>query len=179
MVVGFGIGIIYYGMPLSLGNLDFNLYLSVAFNALLELPSSLMTLYMAKCKRRSKLLTLCITSGTFGILHILAGELRVLQIGLELVSFFTACVAYNLLLIYVVELFPTSSRNSALSAVWQAVVFGGALSPAVIAAGGHFNRMLPDAVFGAVVLVIGPLVMLLPETIEAEQEEKNEAPYSV
>ncbi|KAG6743725.1 hypothetical protein POTOM_052426 [Populus tomentosa] len=39
MLTGFGIGIVYYSMPLAVGNLGFNVYLSVAFNALAEIPS--------------------------------------------------------------------------------------------------------------------------------------------
>ncbi|KAF2302887.1 hypothetical protein GH714_010251 [Hevea brasiliensis] len=45
MVIGFGSGFVYYGMPLGLSNLDFNLYLSVTFNALSELPASLVTFF--------------------------------------------------------------------------------------------------------------------------------------
>nr|POE96813.1 organic cation/carnitine transporter 3 [Quercus suber] len=40
-ILRFGIGMVYYGMPLGLGNLSFNLYLSVTFNASFEIPSSL------------------------------------------------------------------------------------------------------------------------------------------
>ncbi|KAI9116518.1 hypothetical protein K1719_012685 [Acacia pycnantha] len=57
MLMGFGIGLVYYGMPLGLGTLSFNLYLSVAFNALSELPSCLLTLVLIdKFNRRSTLL---------------------------------------------------------------------------------------------------------------------------
>ncbi|KAL4597768.1 hypothetical protein ACB092_11G012900 [Castanea dentata] len=46
LVIGFGSGMVYYGMPLGLGNLSFNLYLSVTFNALAEIPSSLITMLL-------------------------------------------------------------------------------------------------------------------------------------
>ncbi|KAL4597788.1 hypothetical protein ACB092_11G014200 [Castanea dentata] len=46
LVIGFGSGMVYYGMPLGLGNLSFNLYLSVTLNALAEIPSSLITMLL-------------------------------------------------------------------------------------------------------------------------------------
>ncbi|KAE8733516.1 Organic cation/carnitine transporter 2 [Hibiscus syriacus] len=46
MVTGFGIGMVYYGMPLGLGNLSVNLYLGVTLNALSELPASLITFFL-------------------------------------------------------------------------------------------------------------------------------------
>lgn len=174
MAVGFGIGVIYYGMPLSLGNLEFNLYISTAINALVEIPSSLMILYLAKFARRDSLLALCITSGGCGVLCIFAGEWKVVEIGLEMISFFAACTAYSLLLIYIAELFPTNTRNSAVAMVWQSVMFSGVISPVVIAAGEVYNKMLPNFVFGLVILVLGLLVMFLPETMDEEEQKNNE-----
>jgi hypothetical protein len=61
MALGFGIGVVYYGMPLGLGNLSFNIYLSVTFNALSELPSSLVTFFsIDKVRRRIALPMFCI-----------------------------------------------------------------------------------------------------------------------
>ncbi|KAK3220684.1 hypothetical protein Dsin_014654 [Dipteronia sinensis] len=55
MVTGFGIGAVYYGMPLGLGNLSFNLYLSVTLNALSELPASMIIFFtIGKLNRRSR-----------------------------------------------------------------------------------------------------------------------------
>ncbi|KAJ8526923.1 hypothetical protein K7X08_029400 [Anisodus acutangulus] len=122
LAAGFGIGLMYYGMPLGLGNGNFslNLYLSTGLNALLELPAC------HACWRlwRSTLLVPSILSGVCGMLCMMAGEWKVLQLILELTSFFSACTAFDLLLIYTAELFPTSIRNATVSIVWQAVVLG-------------------------------------------------------
>ncbi|KAL3498844.1 hypothetical protein ACH5RR_041576 [Cinchona calisaya] len=181
MSVGFGIGMVYYGIPLGVGNLDFNIYLSAAFNALLEIPSAALTFYLAKCRRRCSLLALSTVSGVCGIACILVGKWKGLQMGLELTSFFSACAAFNLLLIYAVEIFPTSTRNSALSMVWQAIVLSGAISPLVIAIAEDYNKILPHFVFGVLILILGSLVIFLPETMSgnhsitlAEQEEEHD-----
>lgn len=113
MTIGFGIGMVYYGMPLALGDLSFNLYLSVTFNALSELPSSLVTyLVVGKMNRKSSLLLFSIISGIFSLMCVLKGRVCTrLQIGFEIVSFLSACTADNILLLFTVELFPTCVRN--------------------------------------------------------------------
>ncbi|XP_010260769.1 PREDICTED: organic cation/carnitine transporter 3-like [Nelumbo nucifera] len=165
MTVGFGIGMVYYGMPLGVGNLAFNLYLSVTFNALSELPSSLLTFFLiGKLNRRSSLLVFTIISGICSIMCVVVGESRqVLQVAVELVSFFSACTAFSVLLIYTLELFPTCVRNSALSMVRQALVFGGVFSPVLVAAG-RKDGFLSYGVFGLVIGCCGLFVVCLPET---------------
>ncbi|KAK2654453.1 hypothetical protein Ddye_014309 [Dipteronia dyeriana] len=137
LVAGFKKGMVYYGMLLGLGNLSFNLYLSVTLNALSEVPSSLVTFFMiGKLKRRSSLLGLTTLSGICSVMCIVAGKVSTtLQIGLELVSFFSACTALDLMLIYMLELFPTCVWNSTLSMLRQAIVLGGAISTVLVAAG--------------------------------------------
>ncbi|KAL5568769.1 hypothetical protein UlMin_025344 [Ulmus minor] len=165
MAIGFGIGLVYYGMPLALGNLSFNLYLSVTFNALSELPASLVTFFLVgKLNRRTSLVFFTIISSIFSIMSVLEGEIFAkLQIGLELVSFFSACTAFNILLIFTIELFPTCVRNSAVSMVRQALVFGGVFSP-MVAAAGRENGLLSYGVFGLVIGCFGLFSVCLPET---------------
>ncbi|KAI9159846.1 hypothetical protein LWI28_002435 [Acer negundo] len=186
MVAGFGIGMVYYGMPLGLGNLSFNLYLSVTLNALSELPSSMITFFIiGKLNRRSSLLGFTILSGICSVMCVLAGKVSAtLQIGLELVSFFSACTAFGLILIYTLELFPTCVRNSAISMLRQAVVLGGAISPVLVAAG-RKNGFLTFGVFGLVIGICGLFVVSLPETRDRtisdtmdEEEYKERVAFS-
>ncbi|KAI6689387.1 hypothetical protein NL676_026215 [Syzygium grande] len=151
MLVGFGMGMVYYGMPLGVGNLDFDIYWSVTLNALAEVPSTLVTfLLIGKLNRRSLLLFFTTLSGFCSVMCILEGQVwQKLQIGLELVSFFSGCTALDVLLIYTLELFPTCVRNSALSMVRQAVVCGGVFSPLLVSAASRTgNRMVSYGVFG-------------------------------
>ncbi|KAK4767462.1 hypothetical protein SAY86_015212 [Trapa natans] len=166
MVVSFGTGMVYYGMPLGLANLSFNLYLGVASNALSEIPSALAALlFIAKLSRRLSLLAMTTVSAVFSALCILRGEpWGRLQMWFELVSFFGGCTALNMLLIYTLELFPTCVRNSAVSMVRQALVLGGAFSPFLVAAGRTSGGALSYGVFGAVIGCCGLFVVCLPET---------------
>ncbi|KAF3448795.1 hypothetical protein FNV43_RR09508 [Rhamnella rubrinervis] len=165
MVIGFGIGMVYYGMPLSLGNLAFSIYLSVTFNALSEVPASLVTFAMIdKMNRKTTVVVFTTVSGICSIASVLmTGSKEWIQMGLELVSFFCACTSFNVLLIFTVELFPTSVRNSAISMVRQALVFGGVFSP-MLAATGRENGFMSYGVFGLVIGFCGLFVVFLPET---------------
>ncbi|CAL8149983.1 unnamed protein product [Prunus armeniaca] len=168
MAIGFGTGMVYYGMPLALGSLNFNLYLSVTFNALSELPASLIAFFFIdQMNRKTSLLVFTSLCGICSIMSVLKGMNPIwtrLQIGFELVSFFSACSAFNVLLIFMIELFPTCVRNSALSMVRQAVVLGGVFSPMLAAAGRANGGFLSYGVFGVVVGVCGLFALCLPET---------------
>ena len=165
MVIGFGIGMVYYGMPLGLGNLSFNLYLSVTLNALSEIPSSMfIILLIGKLNRKLSVLAFTTLSGIFSIMCALKGEVWTrLQIGLELISFFSACTAFGILLIFTIELFPTCVRNSATSLVRQAIVFGGVFSPMLVAAERR-DGISSYVVFGLVIGCCGLFAACLPET---------------
>ncbi|XP_044467397.1 organic cation/carnitine transporter 3-like [Mangifera indica] len=165
MTSSLGIGMVYYGMPLSLGNLSFNLYLSVALNALSELPAALVTfLIVGKVDRKVSLLAFTILSWICNAMCAVLGKSQTtLQLWLELVSFFSACTAFNILLIFAIELFPTCVRNSAISLVRQAVVLGGVFSPVVVAAGRR-NATVSYGIFALSIGLCGLFVVGLPET---------------
>ncbi|KAL0407148.1 UNVERIFIED_CONTAM: Organic cation/carnitine transporter 3 [Sesamum latifolium] len=154
---------IYYGIPLSLTNLSFNVYLSTTLNALSELPVALaMFFLMGKLRRKGTVVGLTFLSGICCIASALV-RWKGLQIALEIISFFIAGGAFDLLLIYTLELFPTCVRNSAVSMVRQATLFGGILGPA-LAAVGRKNGLLSYGVFGATISLCGLLIVWLPET---------------
>ncbi|MED6180996.1 hypothetical protein PIB30_015220 [Stylosanthes scabra] len=184
MASGFGIGMVYYGMPLGLGNLSFNLYLSVAFNALSELPSSLITFVLIdKFNRRTALLAFAVVSGIFSVLSTMEGEVwSQIQIIMELISFFCACTAFNVYMIFTTELFPTCVRNSALAMARQALVLGGSISPLLVGEG-RKNKFVCYGVFGLVICCSGVFGVFLPETrgrplsdtMEEEEDKGSDA----
>ncbi|KAI3914404.1 hypothetical protein MKW92_016066 [Papaver armeniacum] len=168
MVVSFGVGIMYYGIPLGVGNLASSLYSSVTLNALSEIPSSVITYFLiGRLKRRSSMLFFTMFSGICSVMCVIIHEgQQGLRIGVELLSFSSVCTAFDVLLIYTLELFPTCVRNSALSMVRQALVFGGIFSPILIAAerGVNDNGFLSYGIFGLVICVCGLFIVFLPET---------------
>ncbi|KAL2340792.1 hypothetical protein Fmac_008732 [Flemingia macrophylla] len=165
MTMGIGIGLVYYGMPLGLQNLSFNLYLSVTFNALSELPSALIVfLFINKFNRRTSLLFFTTLSSVFSLMAtIQVDPWTNLQIVFELVSFFSACSAFSISIIYTTELFPTCVRNSALAMARLSMMVGGTLSPLLVSAGRQ-NKFLCYGVFGLGIAFSGVFGIFLPET---------------
>ncbi|KAG0470869.1 hypothetical protein HPP92_017569 [Vanilla planifolia] len=163
MVVCFGIGMVYYGMPLNLGNLDENLYLSVTLNALAELPSSLASfVIVGGMNRRSSTMVLTSSSGICSLVcAAMIGGWP--EMAVEVAAFIAACTAFDLILLYGLELFPTCVRNTAISAMRQVVVFGGAVAP-LLAAEGRGKGFMTFVVFGLVILFTGLFAYCLPET---------------
>ncbi|KAG1347447.1 organic cation/carnitine transporter 2 [Cocos nucifera] len=163
MTVAFGVGMVYYGMPLNVGNLTSNIYLSVTYNALAELPSSLITFFcIENLNRKSSSLILTTLSGMCSILCVFM-KIEGLKMAVEVVSFFSACTALNVALVYSIELFPTCVRNSAISMVRQALVLGGVFAP-ILVVEGRKKSFLSFGVFGLVIGCCGLFAACLPET---------------
>ncbi|XP_015059965.1 organic cation/carnitine transporter 3-like [Solanum pennellii] len=167
VLIGLGVGMVYYGMPLGVGDLGFDIYLSITLNAISELPSSLIAFFLiGKMNRKGSLLGFSLLSGicSVGCALVEGSEgLKWFQMGLEMVSFFSACTAFNVLLIYTLELFPTCVRNCAVSMVRQSLVVGGALSPILVALGRN-NSLFSYGVFGVCSATFGLFTVWLPET---------------
>nr|TKV95751.1 hypothetical protein SEVIR_9G382600v2 [Setaria viridis] len=166
MAAGFGVGLVYFGMPLNVGSLGSDLYLSVTYNALAELPSAALSwLVIARASRR----------GSVAALAAVAGGVQP-----RLVSFFATSTAYNVILIYAIELFPTSLRNSALGLVRQAMVLGGVVAPVLVALG-RKRSFWSFGVFGLAIGCSGLFAACLPETRgrslsdTMEEEERKDA----
>ncbi|KAK8918582.1 Organic cation/carnitine transporter 2 [Platanthera zijinensis] len=184
MTVSLGVGMVYYGMPLNLGNLSSNLYLSVALNALTELPSSLLVFFLVgRMNRRSSTLAFTAASCVFSLAcAAMGGGGGWAEMAAELAAFFAACTSFSFVLIYSMELFPTCVRNSAIAMVRQALVVGGMVAPVLVAAGRR-RRVVSFGVFGLAIGCFGVFAACLPETrgrrmsdtMEEEESKEVEA----
>ena len=164
MVLGLGIGMVYFGMPLAVGNLGFDIYLAVVLNALMEIPSCVVTYFLENYRRKPSILAFSVASGICCVLCVVVGSgQQVAKVGISLVAFFSAVTAYNVFLIYIIELFPTSVRNTTTSLVRQATVFGNIFIPFLISAG-RKNDIFSYGVFGVVIISSCLTLVCLPET---------------
>ncbi|XP_058745672.1 organic cation/carnitine transporter 3-like [Vicia villosa] len=180
MILATGIGMVYYGMPLAVGNLGFNIYLVGVISASMEIPTCVAIYFLENYQRKPSVLVFSILSGICSVMCVVV-EHRVAagKVVLAMVAFFGACTAYDLFLIYVIELFPTRVRNTATSLVRQSVVFGCIFCPFLISAG-RKNNIFSYGVFGVVIMLSTITLLYLPETIgivlcdTMEQQEKKE-----
>ncbi|KAJ4803640.1 Organic cation/carnitine transporter 3 [Rhynchospora pubera] len=166
MLASFGVGFVYFGLPFSLGDIGLNLYLSVALNALSELPASILTLLLvATMDRRSSVLILTTLSGLCSLACVFetVGIASKFQLAAEVISYCTACTAINVMLIYCVELFPTTIRSTAISLVRITTLLAGVFGP-VLAAQGKSSKFWSFGVFGLAIGFCGLPLTFLPET---------------
>ncbi|KAL6878437.1 hypothetical protein ACP4OV_012607 [Aristida adscensionis] len=181
MVAGFGVGMVYFGMPLGVGNLGSNLYPSVTYNALAELPSAMLSwLLIARFNRRSAVVALSVAAAACSLACVaIPPGAAAARMAAELLSFFATCTAYDVILIYSIELFPTAVRNSAVGLVRQAMVLGGVAAPVLIALGRE-SSFWSFGVFGLAIGCSGLFAAFLPETKgrtmsdTMEEEERHE-----
>ncbi|KAJ0968894.1 hypothetical protein J5N97_021771 [Dioscorea zingiberensis] len=168
MVAGFGVGFVYYGVQLNVENLNFNLYFTVVANALMEFPAVFVgSVLMRLMDRRFLFSSASIIAGVSSILCILFPKKKSkhswAQLGLEAVGFMTASMAYDVLLIYGAELFPTNVRNFASCMLGQTLMLGGAMAPVLVVLG-RLSPALSFIVFGGFAIFSGILTVWLPDT---------------
>ncbi|WCJ17738.1 Organic cation/carnitine transporter 1 [Euphorbia peplus] len=195
MAAGFGTGFVYYGVQLNVENLNFNLYFTVALNALMEIPAVIIgTVLMSFASRRFIFSSSTFLAGASCLLciifsgkghHAKAGDDHAAggswaQLIIEGIGFMSASVAFNILYVYCVELFPTNVRNFAVSMLRQTLMLGASIAPMLVVLG----RMSPSVsfvVFGALSIFSGVLSFWLPdtrnaplyETLKQQQEDEN------
>lgn len=179
ILVGFGTGFLYYGLPLAANNIDVNLNLIIAFNAISEFPSLILTLmYVDRINRRSTMLLLTTVTGASSLACVFVHN-AVVQIVIEVSAFFFIVTAFNLMLIYTLELFPTCVRNSAVAMLRQAQFLGGIFSSIMAVVGRSDGVFWSFGVFGLMIGFSGLSVAILPETRGApicdtmEQQEET------
>ncbi|KAH6809372.1 organic cation/carnitine transporter1 [Perilla frutescens var. frutescens] len=178
MLTGFGIGFVYYGVQLNVENLNFNLYFTVAINAMMEIPAVFIgSVLLAFTNRRLLFSVSAFLTGISCILCIIfsrtgdknesessttkRGSLP--QLLIEAIGFMAASTAFDVMYIYCVELFPTNVRNFCVSMLRQAVMLGASISPLLVV----FGRSTPSLsffVFGVLSITSGLLSLRLPET---------------
>ncbi|KAG5229689.1 organic cation/carnitine transporter [Salix suchowensis] len=192
MIAGFGVGFVYYGVQLNVENLNFNLYFSIGINALMEILAIIFgTILLGLTSRRllfslsaflagiSCLLCIIFTHGKHGNKADKSRDGSWAQLIIEGVGFMVASIAYDVLYIYCVELFPTNVRNFALSQSRLSLMLGASIAPLLVVAG-RVSLSLSFLVFGILSIFSGVVSLWLQETKNAplydslkQQEEKE------
>ncbi|XP_077246374.1 organic cation/carnitine transporter1 isoform X2 [Tasmannia lanceolata] len=197
MIAGFGVGFVYYGIQLNVENLNFDLYFTVALNALMEIPAVFICSVLLSFTERRLLVSLsAYITGVSCILCIFFTGKNTRgnkkseskgswsQLTLEAIGFMGASTAFDILYIYCVELFPTNLRNVAVSMLRQALMSGATIAPLLVVLG-RLSPSISFLIFGILAIFSGLLTFWLPETRGAplydtlEQQEREEKLNSI
>lgn len=185
MLAGFGVGFVYYGVQLNVENLEFNVYFTVAINALMEIPAVFIgSVFLGFTDRRVLFSTSAFLAGISCLLCTIfsgkgKGKGSLVQLGIEAVGFMAASLSFDVIYIYCVELFPTNVRNFSVSMLRQSLMLGAAIAPVMVVLG-RLQPAISFFVFGALSIFSGLVTFWLPETRNSplyetlEQQEKEE-----
>ncbi|KAH0897777.1 hypothetical protein HID58_047345 [Brassica napus] len=168
MMAGFGTGFVYYGIQLNVENLNFNLYSTVAVNALMEFPAVFVGSFLLGVMNRRPLFsissylagTACLLCAVLSLHRVVLPATKWLQLGVEAFGFMASSTAYDVLYVYGVELFPTNVRNFAVSLLCQAFMLGASAAPLLVALGRE-NAMMSFIVIGAASMLSGVVSLWL------------------
>ncbi|KAL4347261.1 hypothetical protein GQ457_17G026790 [Hibiscus cannabinus] len=170
MTCAFGVGFVYYGMQLNVENLNFNFYVTVIINALMDVHAVLIGgVLLGFTNRRLLLLMSTISAGVMCLLCIIlfttskdkakvSGDRSKStsswsQLTIEAIGFMCASITFNVSYVYCVELFPTN-----VATILDARAL---LSPLLVVVG-RLSSCISFVVFGALSIVSG--VSVCPKT---------------
>lgn len=166
MAAGATVGLVYYGLPLSVRNMKVNPYMSTELNALIEIPAiAVGNILLPRVGRRILISISCMTCTLCCVASAVfcAMDIGWMQMVLETMGFWAICVAFDVLYIFCLELFATNVRSVAVATMRQAIMAGAAIAPA-IAVMGRRRSWVSFVALGGFAMWAGLLVLLLPET---------------
>jgi len=156
----------YYGLTFSATNLSGDMYLNYVLSMIVEPPAKIISVMVRNLLgRRTLFCSGLIISGCFCLItgFVPSDPTYIRMVTSLLGKFFVSC-SLGLIYFYTAELFPTSTRSSAVGLCSTMSKFGSFAAPALAALGRNGSQTGPFVIFAIVNIIIGFLCMLLPET---------------
>ncbi|XP_063636059.1 solute carrier family 22 member 1-like [Cydia splendana] len=164
LVCGMG----YYGVSQYISKMSGKVHVNIAISAVLVMPGTFISVFLLnKIGRKPFLLSSILLAGIFMLVTVLVPSnfepawLKVLFACISNCFFF---MAFIVVFLYGVELFPTQIRNSALGVLSLLSRAGMMIAPQI----NNLNPTVAGYVFAALALIGGVLTICLPETKNRE-----------
>ncbi|XP_016075731.1 PREDICTED: solute carrier family 22 member 12 isoform X3 [Miniopterus natalensis] len=161
----FAFGFTFFGLALDLQALDSNIFLLQVLIGVIDMAAKIGTLLLLSCLgRRPMLAASLVLAGLCILANVLVPyEMRSLRSALALLGLGWIGGTFTCITIYSGELFPTVLRITAVG-LGQMLARGGAILGPLVRLLGIHNPSLPLLLYGAVPVLSGLTVLLLPET---------------
>ncbi|KAL7033716.1 hypothetical protein ACKWTF_007690 [Chironomus riparius] len=164
----------YYGLSLSSGKLGGNPFFNLFIMSLVEIPSYLaVILLLDRLGRRSITSSFMVVGGTACILAVFMAQKSTESTTTVFIGKLFIAGSFAVIYNYSTELFPTVVRSSLMGLGSMMARLSGALTPLIILFD-SLNPKIPAIIFGAVSVVSGLWVLLLPETNGQKMPESLE-----
>ncbi|XP_042883642.1 solute carrier family 22 member 19-like [Penaeus japonicus] len=157
------VGVVYFGLSLSGGDLSSDPFLYMALTGVVELPAyTLVIPVVARFGRRAPVVAFFFVGAValLALPFVPAGSMV-----LALIGKMSVASAFQILDFYCIELFPTEVRTRGLSTAHVMSRVGSTCSPFITDYLGPLYPWAPSAVFGAASVVAGLATLALPETL--------------
>lgn len=165
-VIYFLCGMGYYGVSQLIGKMSGDIHVNVAISGILLLPGTVVTIFLLKLlNRRTFLMSTIFLSGMFIIITAcISSNLHWVRVSFACVCNSLFSMSFMIVLLYSVELFPTSIRNSVLGILSVLSRLGQISAPPINA----LSENIAGAIFGVLALTGTIFCYLLPETKDTE-----------
>ncbi|KAK2582312.1 hypothetical protein KPH14_004651 [Odynerus spinipes] len=166
----FTCGSCFFGVAQYMGTLDGNVFINVAVSAALELPGTMIVLFLISRVSRLKILM----GGNFltglSLLSMILVSDPTARVCLASIGLAGIAISFPTVYLYSSEIFPTVVRNIGVGLGSVCARLGSVIAP-YIATVGNVQPWLPPVIFGGGQLIGAGLCLLLPETMDCELPE--------
>ncbi|XP_014482711.1 PREDICTED: organic cation transporter protein-like [Dinoponera quadriceps] len=166
-------GSYFFGLSQYLGHIDGNIFINIAVSAAMELPGTVIVLFLiSRVSRLKILMSGNILSGISLLLIPLIANpnIRVLLTSFGLVG---AAISFPTIYLYSGEVYPTVVRNIGIGLGSIAARIGSIIAP-YIATMGNIQSWIPPVIFGVGPIIGAMFCLFLPETMNCELPETIE-----
>ncbi|XP_042893134.1 organic cation transporter protein-like [Penaeus japonicus] len=162
----FMVSMVFYGISLNAVNFNVNPFLYMALGGLMEIPAYTLTVPIVEYwGRRAPSAAFYFLSGVFILaLAFVPSDLGWLVITLAMLGKFSISAGFQILYLYVTELFPTEVRLLAIGTSAIPSRIASTISPFVTDLLGPHYPWMPSVIFGIAALFAGVVTLLLHET---------------
>ncbi|KAI4502390.1 hypothetical protein M0802_002302 [Mischocyttarus mexicanus] len=166
-------GICFFGLAQYMGHIDGNIYMNVTLSAALELPGTIIVLFLISRVSRLKILMGGNLLTALSLLLILVVNNPIATVYLASIGIAGTAISFPTIYLYSSEIFPTVVRNNGVGVGSVCARLGSIIAP-YIATLGKIQSWLPPVIFGLGQLIGAGLCLLLPETMNCELPETIE-----